>query len=299
MPSSIQSSTISRRHFARQAASSTVGPWQLVRLVGAGCWTQVFQARPLASSEHSATDYLVKTLQPALENEPRAIALLQREAHVAAQVRHPNLTAILSSHVELAPRYLVMPCLAGATLRQAIDITRRIPTAQALWLARQSAEGLAALHQAGWLHADVKPDNLFVCDNGHAILLDLGLAKRIGQRAAEEPLAATLAYAAPEVFTPHIAAGPASDVYSLGVTLYEMLTGGRPFAQDDPTELAAAHLTAVVPDPRRVLPQLAARVSRLLRQMLAKEPLRRPSLPELIERLCDLEIELFDERLAA
>jgi hypothetical protein len=78
-----------------------------------------------------------------------------------------------------------------------------------------------------------------------------------------------------------------------------MLTGARPFDQDDPTDLAAAHLTAVIPDPRRVLPHLTLRVSRLLRQMLAKDPLRRPSLPELIDRLCDLEIEMFDERLAA
>jgi serine/threonine-protein kinase len=180
-----------------------------------------------------------------------------------------------------------------------MKVTHRIPPAQALWLARQAAEGLAVLHEAGWLHADVKPDNLFVCENGHAILLDLGLSRRIARRSQEEPLATTLAYAAPELFTPHVPIGTASDVYSLGITLYEMLIGDRPFPHDDATELAAAHLTGVMPDPRRVLPQLALRVSRLLRQMLAKDPLRRPALPELIDRLCELEIELFDDRLAA
>ena len=109
----------------------------------------------------------------------------------------------------------------------------------------------------------------------------------------------SMAYASPETFNPHLPFGPGSDVYSLGITLYELLTAARPFNDEDPTDLAAAHLTRPAPDPRLAVPPLAPRVSRLLRKMLAKDPLRRPAVQELIDWIVDLEVETFAERLPA
>src|SRR5690606_1584432 len=111
----------------------------------------------------------------------------------------------------------------------------------------------------------------------------------------QESLAGTPAYMAPELFQAHSEQTPAVDIYSLGVMLYELLVGTLPYEDDDPLELVNAHLAALPPNLRQRLPNLPSRVARLVRQMLAKEPQRRPGTEELIARLTDLEIETFAE----
>ena len=91
---------------------------------------------------------------------------------------HPHLIAVLSAQLETAPHYLVMPLLQGATLRTVLAACGPLPTPHALWIVRQIAESLAALHEAGWIHADVKPGNIHVSPSGHATLIDLGFALR-------------------------------------------------------------------------------------------------------------------------
>ena len=300
MPTRSTTQKQSRDRLARRPFSATIGPWQLVRLVGVGHWTEVFQARPSAGDNTDAADYTLKLLKAEFQHDPTAIELLQREAFVAAQVRNPHLATILSAHVERAPRFVVLPFMPGATIEQAIAVAGHINVPHALWLARQVAEGLRALHAGGWLHGDVKPANILVSETGHATLLDLGFARRIPAASPNDDLlAASLSYAPPEAFNPNVPFSPASDIYSLGITLFEMLTGQRPFPEDDACELAAAHLVKPLPDPRAWRPQLPSRVLRLLRRMLAKEPLRRPSVDELIDWLVELEVEALDERVAA
>ncbi|MEO8496363.1 MAG: serine/threonine-protein kinase [Planctomycetota bacterium] len=296
----IQTTTIPRARAAPRQLTRTIGPWHLVRLLGQGAWTDVYQARPASSTREETADYVVKVLKPACENDPVAIKLLQREAFIARQVRHPHLTSILSAHTDSAPRFVVMPYVAGINVADALKAAGRFIVPQALWIARQAAEGLQSLHEHGWLHGDVKPANIIVSANGHVTLADLGLARALdASRSSDDPLTGSMAYACPETFNPNLPFGPASDIYSLGITLYEMLTASRPFQDEDPTELAAAHLTRPAPDPRLIVPQLPPRLSRLLRQMLAKDPLRRPAVPELIDWLVDLEVETFSERWAA
>ncbi|MEX0818831.1 MAG: serine/threonine-protein kinase [Pirellulaceae bacterium] len=292
--------TDSRARSARWQLTRTVGPWTLVRQLGEGAWTDVYQARPTSSPRETTADYVVKLLKPKCQNDPLAIQLLQREVFVAQQVRHPHLASILWAHTDSPPRFLVMPYIDGVSAAEALRETRHFITPQALWIVRQTAEGLQSLHEQGWLHGDVKPANIVVSANGHATLVDLGLARSLdASRTPEEALTGSMSYACPETFTPHIPFGPGSDIYSLGITLYEMLTGSCPFLDQDPTELAAAHLIRPLPDPRLAVPQLSPRVCRLLRRMLAKDPLRRPDVQELIESLVDLEVETFSERLSA
>ncbi len=295
-----KSTTTPRARGARRQLTRTIGPWHLVRLLGEGAWTEVYQARPVASPREETADYVVKVLKSHCQDDPVAIQLLQREAFIAGQVRHPHLTSILSAHTDSVPRFVVMPYVDGISLADALQGAGRFVVPQALWIARQTAEALQALHEAGWLHGDVKPANVIVSANGHATLADLGLARRLDTaRSSAEALTGSMSYACPETFNPNVPFGPGSDVYSLGITLFELLTGSRPFNDTDPTELAAAHLTRLMPDPRLAVPQLSPRVSRLLREMLAKTPLRRPTMPELVERLVDLEVETFSERLSA
>ena len=192
-----------------------------------------------------------------------------------------------------------MPFAAGVTLQAVLTAEAPLPLPHALWIARQVAEALQALHEHGWLHGDVKPANILVAPDGHVTLLDLSLAARIDEANAEGPLAGTLAYAPPEMFGTVTQRGPASDFYSLGVTLYQMLTGTLPFPADSAAALAQAHLHEPPPDPRLGNPRVTNRVVRLLKKLLAKPADQRPAGAALVAWLADLEIDTFSERSAA
>jgi serine/threonine-protein kinase len=234
------------------------------------------------------------------QGQPSPESLLCREAMVGRVVAHPHLVAILSANVKQLPYYLVMPLLEGASLETAISQHAPLPVPYALWIARQIAEALAALHEAGWMHADVKPANIIVSTEGHATLVDLGFALKLDTEecAAGAALRGTMTYTAPEMISSAVSVNGQCDIYSLGVTLFEMLTGAPPFVASDPGKLALAHMQQAVPSPRRTAPLLSRDVSRLLEAMLAKQPLRRPNADELTRELADLEIATLEERIA-
>jgi serine/threonine protein kinase len=279
----------------------SVGNWQLVQLIGEGRWASVYRARPRALPPNSPSDYAVKLARSDDNTRPLAAEILRREALVGSTVFHAHLCCVLSSHVHRPPFYLVMPYLEGVTAEQAMVQTGSIPVSRAIWVARQIAEAMTALHSAGWIHSDVKPSNILVSSDNHATLLDLGLARRIGcdECHREGPLAGTLSYAAPESFSSLVDTGPASDVYALGVTLYEMMVGALPFVEDRPERLAAAHVHCHPPDPRNHNPHVSAEVVQLLECMLDKQPSRRPTFDDLVQWLTDLEHDSYGQRIAA
>jgi serine/threonine protein kinase len=281
------------------AAGNRAGviPWKLVRLLGEGQYTRVFAARPLEAAEDSAAAYAVKVPQPGYENDPRVLGCLRREALVSRAVPHPRLISILTAQLHEPPYFLVMPKLAGARLDRLLA-HRRLSLPMSLCIVRQVAEALAALHASGWMHADVKPANVFISRTGHATLLDLGFARRRDEWAtAPKELRGSAAYLAPEAFVSSLAPDIRSDLYSLGVMLFELLAGQRPFAEKDPAEIAKRHLTSPPPTIRSLVPHVPSEVARLLEELLAKEPLRRPETPrELIDRLVALEILTFSDR---
>jgi serine/threonine-protein kinase len=290
------------RFDARAGQYSAIGNWFVVELLAESQWSRVYRAKPRSSPEKSAFDYVLKVArQDVGVDNAMAAALVRREARVGYSVTHPHLASILSSHVNEPPHYVVMPYLNGATLEAALGAVETIPLPHALWTLRQATQAMAALHENGWLHSDVKPHNIFISPNGHVTLLDLGLARRIGWSdcGSEGPLVGTLAYTAPESLNLVEEIGPPSDIYSMGVTLFRMLTGSLPFTADNAADLVTAHLHRTPPDARRLNPLLPSRVIRLLKRMLAKQPARRPCAAQLVSWLADLEIETFGERFAA
>jgi serine/threonine protein kinase len=301
-----------------QPSVGRLGPWQLMRLLSEGNLTRVYQARPadgspqrvdrgdlanqLATGESPwrPAAYAVKVLRNEWWRDPQAIEMQRREAWVGSKTSHPNLLPVLSASVKQPPFYVVTPKLDGEPLTHVLTRQGPLEVPLALWIARQVAEALDSLYDAtGMIHTDVKPDNIVISPTGHATLLDFGLAQTPEEATdwATRPLAGTLAYIAPEMVTSALAADQRSDIYSLGVTLYEMLSGRRPWDSDDPTELATLHREARPTDLGELRPDVPEPVAELVRTMLAKDPLRRPtSASDLAVRLTRLEINSFSLR---
>jgi serine/threonine protein kinase len=275
------------------------GPWQLVRLLGEGQLCRVYAARPTSHPADRPAGYALKLLADRWHDQPAALEVLRREAIVGKKLSHPHLISVLSAHVGAPPYFLVMPLLEGATLEQRMATGEQLSIATALWIARQTVEALQALHEAGWMHADVKPSNIFVSPQGHATLIDLGFARQPADTTSfiNRCVTGTMQYIAPEMVTSALRPDIRSDIYSLGATLYEMLSGRPPFVARTVEQLAQQHRQAD-PQPIRLFkPQVPAKLARFVHQMLAKEPLRRPQTPqELIDRLVEFEIDTFDMR---
>jgi serine/threonine protein kinase len=276
-----------------------IGNWQPTHVIGEGTFTRVYQARPVDRGDVPPC-YALKVLRPKWEEDPRAVALIRREAQVGRTLSNPHVVPVLAHGGQQPPFYITMPLLPGATLAAHLGAGLSLPVPVALWIARQVAEGLNGLYTAAnMMHADVKPSNIFVAPDGHATLIDLGYAQPIDQHPSlnDRPIVGTLSYIAPEMVTSALAADIRSDIYSLGVTLYEMLAGTLPFAATDPATVAVLQRDAV---PRRLdqlNPGIPCQVADLVQRMLAKEPLRRPQTPaDLAASLVALEIKYFAHR---
>jgi serine/threonine protein kinase len=278
---------------------SRVGPWRLMRRIGEGQLCRVYAAKPVTHAADRPADYAVKILTERWADHPAAIEVMRREAVVGRKISHPHLVSVLSAHVGAAPYFLVMPLLDGASLAERLAAAERPSVPAALWFARQTAEALDALHQEGWMHADVKPSNILVSPDGHATLLDLGFARQPADATSivNRCVTGTMQYIAPEMLTSALRPDIRSDIYSLGATLYEALGGRPPFQAPSLEQLADMH-RQIEPRPLRLLnPVLPGDVARFVHQMLAKEPLRRPQTPaEVVERLVSLEIQTFHMR---
>lgn len=272
--------------------------YELLTCLGGGVITTVYSAR----CHETDTQCAVKVLRPDWEDQPVAIKLLQREARAGLNTTHPHLVRILDTHVMKPPYFLVMEYLHGESLRRRLRRDYRLDTANALWITRQVAEALAALHRKNFIHGDIKPENVRLVDVGKAILLDLGFTHRPGENASlmeKGYVLGTVNYLAPELCgqTPHD--DPRADVFSMGVMLFEMLTGQLPYPTGAPLETMHAHLTQ---DPLLLTdlePETSAALTELVDRMMAREPSDRPRADRLVHELICYEIESLRYRRAA
>ena len=279
-------------------AGRQLGDWVLIRQVAEGNWTQLYQAQAASASPGSPPQYAVKTIRPQCVGSSIAQRILAREVEVARTVTHPHIVPVLAWQLRHEPQYIVMPWLEGVSLRDLLRRRSPLPTAEALWLTRQIAEGLAALHAAGWIHADLKPENIIVNSDYHVTLIDLGFCVRPAEiQDRRRVIAGTLNYIAPEWWTVGGRPDARSDLFSLGIILYEMLFGRRPFNAKTLDQLVALHRSWPLPNARSMRGTLPQDLVRLLRSLLARIPERRPhSATALIEALYPLEIEFFTDR---
>jgi serine/threonine protein kinase len=272
--------------------------YELLGCLGGGLLTRVYAARCCSTDEACA----LKLLRPDWDDQPMAVKLLQREARASLAVQHPHLVRLREAHVTSPPYFLVMELLAGESLRRRLrrDYALDLPTA--LWVVRQSVEALAALHRKGFLHGDVKPDNIRLVTAGQAVLLDLGFAHRPGENTFLQErgyILGTANYLAPEMGDKELHDDPRADVFSLGVTLFEMLTGQLPYAAGSEEETLRQHREE---EPERLSDHLAnapAGLDEMLDRMLARRPADRPRAEQLVQELIGYEIAALGRRRSA
>jgi len=243
-------------------------------------------------------DYALKFLKPHSAERPECIAMLRRECEIAQTVTQAHLLPALASHLKSAPYFMVTPYVSGASVAQLLASHVRLDVPDATWIARQTAEALAQLHRTGWIHGDVKPANVLVSPHGHVTLLDCGLARRLATHEcdANDRVAGTLEYTAPELLQTGETIGASSDIYALGVSLFQMLTGQLPFHAADAHSWVEAHLQTAPLALRSIVSYLPTELATLLQSMLAKHPQHRPTAAALVSALCAIEIDTFSER---
>lgn len=280
------------------SAAPAIPGYELLRPLGGGPTAEVFTGRDCLSDLPVA----VKVLRPDCADDPTAVKLLQREARAGLAVRHPHLVRVLDAHVTAPPYYLVMELLPGESLRDRLRREFRLEPRPALWVVRQTADALAALHRAGLLHGDVKPENILLTEAGPTKLIDLGFAHRPGENDTlfrRGYVMGTANYLAPELCGSEPTADFRSDVFSLGVTLFEALTGDLPYPPGTVTETMAHHANeepaSLYERPGPWSTGLPEFVSRLL----ARRPADRPRSPRVVQELVGLEIAALGRRRSA
>jgi serine/threonine protein kinase len=267
-----------RRPAARAAVQDefALPGYRILAIMGRGGMAMVYKACQLRPQRLVA----VKVIDRSVADNREIVARFRQEQVVAARLTHPNLVATYDAGQAAGRPYLVMEFVPGDTLDGLVRRHGPLPVAEACEVIRQAALGLQHLHELGLVHRDVKPSNLMLTPAGRVKLLDLGLARDLHEAGAGERLTSpgqclgTLEYMAPEQVVDGYAVDIRADIYGLGCTLYELLTGQPPFAGPgyrSAFQKMRAHVEAPVPSIRERRPDIPERLAVALGRMLAKD----------------------------
>ncbi len=266
---------------AGRTSGFRVDRYVLLDMIGQGGMGRVY----LATDSRLNRRVALKILSPERVNNPRAVARFQREARVGAQLQHENLVRIYDFGESSGRYYLVMEYIEGKTIGTLISEQGPIPPATAVRLVRQVASGLDHAHQKGLIHRDVNPYNILVTRDGIAKLADLGLAINLAEDdrvTREGATVGTFDYVAPEQARHSHSADIRSDIYSLGCTLYHMISGQVPFPSPSLPEKLFAH-QAMDPTPLdKLMPGLSPGLAAVVGRMMRKSPDERYATPFLV-----------------
>ena len=251
----------------------TLGKYRILEPLGRGGMAQVYRAYHPQLNRYVA----VKVLRSDLVEEAEFLGRFRREAQSVASLRHPNIVQVYDFDVEFDYYYMVMELLEGDTLKVRLNEYRargeRMPLGEILRVTLDILEGLAYAHSEGIVHRDIKPANILLTRRGQAVVTDFGIAQIVGgtQYTVSGALMGTLAYMAPEQGLQG-RTSVQSDIYSLGIVLYEMLTGRPPFDADTPLAILMKHVNDPLPLPRSLDASVPEAVELIILKALAKNP---------------------------
>jgi len=244
--------------------------YQLLEALGKGGMAFVYRARDLMLERYVA----VKILREDYTRDPAFQDRFRLEAKSAANLSHPNIVTVHDFGLDAGKLFIVMEYVPGTDLKTLIQQRGRFTPEEALPLIIQACAGIGYAHRAGLVHCDVKPQNMLVTPDQRLKVADFGIARALASiRPGEQ---SDVVWGSPQYFSPEQASGaipsPSSDVYSLGVVLYEMLTGALPFNATTATELARLHLDVLPPLLTETLPDISPTLEQILLKVLSKEP---------------------------
>jgi len=250
-------------------AGEMVGPYRIIEQLGQGGMASVYKAY------HAALDRYValKVLHPAFLEDPNFLARFQREARLVAKLDQPNIVPIFDYSEHQGRPYLVMKYIEGETLKARL-MRSPISSAEITHVVGAVGVALSYAHKHGILHRDIKPSNVLLANDGGIYLADFGLARIAAS--GESTLSTDMVMGTPQYISPEQAMGKkdldeGTDIYSLGVMLYELVVGKVPFNADTPFSIIHDHIYTALPMPRKINPQVSAEVERVLLKALAKE----------------------------
>jgi serine/threonine-protein kinase len=267
----------------------SIGGYAILRRICQTASSELF----LATDPRRREEVALKVVLPQLARDKRLLHHYAREADLSRELQHPNLIKV-HEFVADAPRpYLVMRFIPGQTLKKAIYREVDLVRARGFhWLVR-AAQALGYLHAHGYVHLDVKPENLLITENGQATVIDLALTRHFGRKGLLESIRSrfvgethgTRSYMSPEQIT-NRSLGPTTDIYSLGIVIFEMFSRRLPLTATDPNAILQLHLKARPPMLHHVVPEIHPDLSNMVARMLEKAPEARPqSMDTVIETL--------------
>ena len=256
-----------------------LGGFELIEKIGQGGMGSVFKARQKELNRTVA----LKVLSPRLARNNEFVQQFLREARSAGRLSHPNIVAAIDVGESQGFYYFAMEFVDGETVAKLLARGGPLPEERALRIAADVARALDHAYQKGLIHRDIKPDNIMFTSDGRVRVTDFGLAKAIGKGTPEdtddERFMGTPAYVAPEQIRSEPDIDCRADIFSLGVTLFQMLTGELPFRGANPMAVAAAVVSEPLPPLRRLQPDLSPATVRVVEKMTAKDPAQRYATP--------------------
>ncbi len=278
----IESNFITERQLTRlksqleaERSGQQIPGYRVLGKLGAGAMATVFKAIQLSLDRPVA----IKVLPRKFSQNAEFISRFYAEGRIAAQLNHPNIVQAYDVGQAGEFHYFVMEYVEGATIYDQIARNKRFREDEALNQIIQIAEALEHAHAKGLIHRDVKPKNIIITPQGIAKLADMGLARAVSDKDAAEAEAGkaygTPYYISPEQIRGEKDIGPPADIYSLGATLYHMLTGSVPFDGKSPSAVMHKHLKAELVPADHVNPKLSPGIGQVIDMMMAKEPAQR------------------------
>ncbi len=267
-----------------------LGSFQIESKIGSGAMGVVFRGLNVNTGKPAA----IKIITAEYARKGNASERFQRETEILQQFRHPNIVRLLAVGRYQKTDYFAMEFIEGKTLEALLEEVDYLPWEKAVEIALQTTKALHYAHERGVVHRDLKPSNLLLTASGEVKLADFGIAKDLDATALTDPgrTLGTAAYMAPEQIRGVPAVSHKTDLYSLGVVLFQMLTGKLPYPAGSVAAIMHAHLTAPVPRASDKNPEIPVAIDDLVFKLMAKEPQDRPwdaqavevSLGELLEK---------------